>query len=275
MITVFPFEVCGCPAAPVGPLAPVELVGLAVDRRAQRLVADAEAAHQVLVDHQATAAGERAHRELFPVRHAELANQEDVERRPQRRRDLPADRHAAARQPENQQVISARGRPPTPARTWPASRRSRKVRLALRRASPLHPVMTVLVPIPGTHSAYDGQSNSRIGLRITELDHALHPESARANRMGIEYESVVNHPLGGGVRLAHPARRHDPAGTAVAADDGGRRDRVAGRRPRGARAARWAALGGAARPRRLSTRRTASSTCCRRRAASLPPRLVG
>ena len=66
--------------------------------------------------------------------------------------------------------------------------------------------------------------------------------------MGIEYESVVDHPLDRGVRLAHPARRDAAAGAAVAADEGGGRGRLAGRRAGGARAAGRAALGRAARP---------------------------
>ncbi len=41
------------------------------------------------------------------MRHPELADQEDIERRPERGGDLPADRNATARQPENQKVVSA------------------------------------------------------------------------------------------------------------------------------------------------------------------------
>ena len=58
-------------------------------------------------------------------------------------------------------------------------------------------------------------------------------------------------PAGRGVRLAHQAGRDDPAGSAVAADDGGGRNRVAGRRPGGARPAGRAALDRPARPGRL------------------------
>jgi hypothetical protein len=41
------------------------------------------------------------------VRHAELADQKDIERRMQGGRDFPADRDATARQPENQKVVSS------------------------------------------------------------------------------------------------------------------------------------------------------------------------
>src|SRR5258705_11220599 len=51
------------------------------------------------------AAGKCTHRELLPLRYTELAHQEHVKRRPQERRDLPPDGHAATRQPEHQQVV--------------------------------------------------------------------------------------------------------------------------------------------------------------------------
>ena len=94
------------PVASVGLLAAVELLGFAVDGVAQRLSLMPGFYH-VVIDHEATAAGEGAHRELLPLRHAELADQEDIQWRPQRCGDFPGDRDAAACQPEDQQVVSA------------------------------------------------------------------------------------------------------------------------------------------------------------------------
>src|SRR5882757_1805216 len=51
--------------------------------------------------------------------------------------------------------------------------------------------------------------------------------------------------------MAHPAGSDDATGSAVAADDGGGRDEVSGRRAGDLRTPRWAALGGAARSERL------------------------
>jgi hypothetical protein len=79
----------------VGALPPMKLLGLAVDRGLQLLVADAETAHQVVVDHHAATRSDGAHREFLPLRHTELAHQENVQRRVQERCDFPADGHTA------------------------------------------------------------------------------------------------------------------------------------------------------------------------------------
>jgi hypothetical protein len=100
----------GTPTA-VGALAAVKFLGFAIDGGLQLLFADAEIAHQAVVDHHATAGGDRTHREFLPLRHTELAHEEDVKGRLQGRRDLPPDGHAATRQAEHQQVVlSAIGR---------------------------------------------------------------------------------------------------------------------------------------------------------------------
>ena len=90
------------------------------------------------------------------------------------------------------------------------------------------------------------------------------PTATNLHDMGIEYESVVDHPLDEVFAWHTRPGRDAAAGAAVAADDGGCRDGLAGRRPRGAGPARRVALGGAARPLGVRSRRTGSSTCCRR-----------
>ena len=82
--------------------------------------------------------------------------------------------------------------------------------------------------------------------------------------VGIDYESIVDHPLDEVFAWHTRPGRHAAVGAAVAADDGGRRDEFAGRRPGGARTARRTALGGPARSAPSTTRRIASSTSCRR-----------
>ena len=95
------------PPAAVGALSAMEFLGFVSDRGLQLFVADAEIAHQAVVEHHAAAAGEGTHRELLPLRHPELAHQEHVKRRAQKRRDLPPDGHATPRQAEHQQVVLA------------------------------------------------------------------------------------------------------------------------------------------------------------------------
>jgi hypothetical protein len=85
----------------------MEFLGFAVDRGLQLFVADAEIAHQAVVDHHPAAGGDCAHGEFLPVRHTELAHQENVQRCPQERRDLPPDGYAATRKTEHQQVVLA------------------------------------------------------------------------------------------------------------------------------------------------------------------------
>ena len=94
-------------ALPVGVLAAAQFLGLAVDHALQRLVGDVQAGDQLVVHHDPATGRDGAHRELFPLRHTELADQKDVERRPETEGHLPADGNAAACKPEHQQVISA------------------------------------------------------------------------------------------------------------------------------------------------------------------------
>ncbi len=58
-----------------------------------------------MVHHAHAAAGDRAHRQLLLPRHAELADDEDVERRAECRRDAMRHWHAASRQAEDNDVI--------------------------------------------------------------------------------------------------------------------------------------------------------------------------
>ena len=92
----------GSPSAAIGGLAAMKFRGFAVYRNPQLFVADAEIAHQVVVDDNAASGREGTHREFLPLRHTELAHQEHVERRVQERGDLPPDGHAAARKAEHQ-----------------------------------------------------------------------------------------------------------------------------------------------------------------------------
>ena len=80
----------------------------------------------VVVEDAHAAGGDRAHGQLLVAGHAELAHEEHVERRVQRPGDLVADRHAAARQPEHDDVVAA-GVVAQPLGQQPAGvRRSRK-----------------------------------------------------------------------------------------------------------------------------------------------------
>jgi len=88
--------------AAVGVLAPGEFGGFPFDHGAHLLVADAQAGQHMRVHHHAAATGQRAHRQLRPLRHAELADQKDIQLCPQRGGDLPTDRYAATGQPEDQ-----------------------------------------------------------------------------------------------------------------------------------------------------------------------------
>ena len=151
-------------AAPVCVLAAGELGRLAVDHLAHLLVGDVQAGHHVVVHHHAAAAGQRAHRELRPARHPELADQEHVQRRAQRRGDFPGHRHAAAGQPEAPAHVPVAVGRSSSASARPASRRSRNVRVAVRRRKPLGGFI-------GCNPAY-GPSSSLRAVAIS-TDHAV------------------------------------------------------------------------------------------------------
>ncbi len=101
-ITVLPRGSATGPSAAVGALPPVEFDGFPFDHLAHLLVADAQVRHHIVVHDDAAAAGQRTHRQFRPPRHAQLPDQEHVQLRMQSRGDLPADRNAAAGQPEDQ-----------------------------------------------------------------------------------------------------------------------------------------------------------------------------
>jgi hypothetical protein len=71
------------------------------------VLADAEAADDVVVDHDHPAAGDRPHGDFLPTGHPELANHEDAQRGAQRAGDLVGHRHATARQPQYHHVRPA------------------------------------------------------------------------------------------------------------------------------------------------------------------------
>ena len=115
------------PVAAVGPLAPLELLPLALRHALDHVVAEPQLPHELLVEHARAAARDRPHRQLGLARVAELADEEDVERRPERPRDLARHRHAAARQ---RRARRRRRGPRSPDSRSPSSRpasaRSRK-----------------------------------------------------------------------------------------------------------------------------------------------------
>ena len=94
------------PVAPaaVGDLPPHEFRGLAFLHILQLGLGDVQAPHDRLVDHDGAARGDRTHRQLGPLRNSELADEEDVQWRAERRGHLPADRHAATGKPEHHDV---------------------------------------------------------------------------------------------------------------------------------------------------------------------------
>src|SRR5207249_3006745 len=78
-------------------LATLELDALALRDLLDQGLRHAERADDVLVDEAQPAARDRAHRELLLTRQPQLPNEEDVERRAERPRDLRRDRDAAPR----------------------------------------------------------------------------------------------------------------------------------------------------------------------------------
>ena len=92
-------EIAPPPALDLGQLAPLFLFDVGGGRP---YLAD-----YLLVQHQMRliAVDDRADPELGMTRGADLAHEQDIERRTQRLRDLEADRHAAARQGEHDRVV--------------------------------------------------------------------------------------------------------------------------------------------------------------------------
>ena len=79
----------------------------------------------VVVEHPGPARGDGTHRQLLVAWHAQLADDEDIERRLQRLGNFEGHRHAAARQGQHQHVRAAGVRDQLLGEFRPASARSR------------------------------------------------------------------------------------------------------------------------------------------------------
>jgi hypothetical protein len=91
---------------PVYTLAPRELTSLLVGHLLDRLRCDAEAPDHVVVDNSHITAGDRSHGELVPAWHAQLADDEDVERCLQSGRHLVPDGHTSSGQGEDYDIVT-------------------------------------------------------------------------------------------------------------------------------------------------------------------------
>lgn len=87
-------------------LATRELDELELHESLDLLGREPQRLQHVLVHHACSAGGERAHGELLVPGHAELAYDEDVERRAQRPRYLGRYRNSAARQREHDHIVA-------------------------------------------------------------------------------------------------------------------------------------------------------------------------
>ena len=85
------------PVAAIPPLAPRQLLLLGLRNALDVLVAHVGHGEHLAVEHANTAAGDRAHRQFFVIRNAELSHDENVERRAEAGGDLEPDGDAAAR----------------------------------------------------------------------------------------------------------------------------------------------------------------------------------
>lgn len=92
---------------PVKMLPPVKLVKFAVGDFGDLHLGDPELGDERLVQNFVTSRSDGADGELRLIRRAELADDENIERRVQRLRDLEADRHTAAREGEDQRIAVA------------------------------------------------------------------------------------------------------------------------------------------------------------------------
>ena len=66
-----------------------------------------EAAHDIVVQDDSTAAGDRAQRQLFVTRNTKLAHEVDIQRHAELARDFCSHRHPAAWQGQHQDVVPA------------------------------------------------------------------------------------------------------------------------------------------------------------------------
>src|SRR5947207_12329790 len=89
-------------------LAALELLRFRLGGLPEQLIVDAECLDHLLVDDPDAAARHRAHRELLAPRHADLPNDEYVERGPESESHLLRDGNPSARQGEHDDVVSPR-----------------------------------------------------------------------------------------------------------------------------------------------------------------------
>jgi hypothetical protein len=82
-------------------------VSFALGDVSELLRADAQRAHDVVVDHDAPAGGQRSHRELRVAGRAQLAHDERVEGSAEGRGHFPCHRDTAACQAQHDDVISS------------------------------------------------------------------------------------------------------------------------------------------------------------------------
>ena len=94
------------PVAAVGELPPGQLRPLPLRHADDDLLVQPQLAHDLLVEDADAAARDCPHRQLRLPREPELADEKDVERRPQRAGDLARHRHTAARQAEHDHVVA-------------------------------------------------------------------------------------------------------------------------------------------------------------------------
>jgi hypothetical protein len=95
------------PRTSTGLLAAGQLAALVGDRVEDLVGRDVHGLEHLVVHHDDVAGGDRAHGQLLVARRAELADEEDVERRAQFPGHLVGDRHAAARQGQHDDVVEA------------------------------------------------------------------------------------------------------------------------------------------------------------------------
>jgi hypothetical protein len=96
------------PAGAVARVVPIDLEPLACGHLRDGCAREAQAPHEVVVQHLGAVFGDRAEGQLLVPGHAELAHEEDVERRVERARHLSGDGHAAAGQGEHQRIAASR-----------------------------------------------------------------------------------------------------------------------------------------------------------------------
>ena len=100
-------HVDGRAAAAVGGLAPDQFPAFAFGDIAQLLRCDAQRAQHVVVDHDASTAGQCAHGELFVTGRAELAHDERIQRSAEGRSHFPCDGNSAAGQTQDDDAFAS------------------------------------------------------------------------------------------------------------------------------------------------------------------------